>query len=79
MSDFTVSDIVASLRETESNLRSMLHEKEAENQRLRGLLAELLEFRKRDDRGDPDYMPSDWWYDDVWSRVDKELSDGIPD
>jgi hypothetical protein len=38
MGDFTVSDIVASLRETESNLRSMLYEKEAENQRLKEVL-----------------------------------------
>jgi hypothetical protein len=57
------------------DLAADYEELKAENQRLRGLLVELWEFRKRDDRCDPDYMPSDWWYDDVWSRVERELSD----
>jgi len=61
---------------TLKGLENTLEEQGETIERLRGLLAELLEFRKRDDRGDPDYTVSDWWYDEVWSRVEKELSDG---
>jgi hypothetical protein len=69
-------DMISKVMLKRDKLQAKVDELEKENQRLRGLLVELLEFRKRDDRGDPDYMPSDWWYDEVWSRVEKEVSDG---
>lgn len=41
------------------------------------LLRELYNFKERENRGDPDYIPSEWWQDIVWERVRKELSDEV--
>lgn len=49
---------------------------QATSDRRLGLLKELYEFKLREDKGDPDYMPSDWWQDEVWNRVEEEVSDG---
>jgi hypothetical protein len=65
-----------STKEKDDTIRELRERLRKENERtadLLDLLQELYKFKLREDKGDPDYMPSDWWQGEVWERVKKEL------
>lgn len=41
---------------------------------LRKALADLVEINRRDEKGDPDFLATDWWRDEVWENANKTLT-----